>query len=84
MRGRYSEAEILAFLRAAAVGTPVIDICWNHCIRRSTFYGWKARYGALIDGESDEATPTAAAVYRLRKYRGVAPRRIAAAPAQAK
>ena len=51
MRKRFSEAQILAFLRAVAAGTPVIDVCWNHCIRRSTFYGWKARHGATIDAE---------------------------------
>ena len=65
MRNRYSEAEILAFLRAAAAGTPVIDLCWNHCIRRSTFYAWKARYGATIDNASREAMP-AGAVGRSR------------------
>ena len=52
MRKRFSEAQIHAFLRAVAAGTPVIDVCWNHCISRSTFYGWKARHGAAIDAES--------------------------------
>ncbi len=51
MRKRFSEAQIHAFLRAVAAGTPVIDVCWNHCISRSTFYGWKARHGAAIDAE---------------------------------
>ena len=51
MRKRFSETQIHAFLRAVAAGTPVIDVCWNHCISRSTFYGWKARHGAAIDAE---------------------------------
>jgi len=51
MRKRFSEAQIHAFLRAVAAGTPVIDVCWNHCISRSTFYGWKARHGAAIHAE---------------------------------
>jgi putative transposase len=51
MRKRFSEAQILAFLRAAAAGTPVIDLCWNHCISRSTFYTWKAKHGATIEAE---------------------------------
>ena len=51
MRKRFSEARILGFLREAAAGTPVMDLCWNHCISRSTFYAWKAKHGASIGAE---------------------------------
>jgi putative transposase len=51
MRSRYSERQILCFLREAAAGTPVIELCWNHCISRSTFRAWKVKYGAAIDAE---------------------------------
>lgn len=44
MRGRFSEAQILDFLRAAAAGTPVVELCWNHCFSRSTFRAWKSKY----------------------------------------
>ena len=49
MRRRFSEAEIRAILREVVAGSPVIDVCWNHCIPRSTFYAWKAKYGLGID-----------------------------------
>jgi putative transposase len=49
MRSRFSERQILGFLREAAAGTPVMDLCWNHCIRQSTFRSWKAKYAAAID-----------------------------------
>jgi hypothetical protein len=49
MRGRFSEARIRGILREAAAGTPVMDLCWNHCISRSTLRAWKAKYGAAID-----------------------------------
>jgi hypothetical protein len=26
-----------------------MDLCWNHCISRSTFRAWKAKYGAARD-----------------------------------
>ena len=51
MKTRFSERQILGFLREAAAGTPVIDVCWNHCISRSTFRAWKAKYGAAIGAE---------------------------------
>jgi putative transposase len=48
MRLRFTKAQILAFLREAEAGTPVMDLCWNHCFSRSTFRAWKAKYGDLI------------------------------------
>ena len=51
MRGRFSEAQILSFLREAAAGTSVMELCWNHCFSRSTFRAWKAKYGEAIDAE---------------------------------
>jgi putative transposase len=51
MRRRFSRDEILAFLRQAAAGTPVMDLCWNHCFSRSTFHAWKVKYGAAIQVE---------------------------------
>jgi len=49
VRRRFTEAKILSLLREAAAGTPVMDLCWNHCISRSTFRAWKAKYGAASD-----------------------------------
>jgi putative transposase len=51
MKSRFSERQILDFLRQAAAGTPVVELCWNHCISRSTFRAWKAKYGAAIGAE---------------------------------
>lgn len=46
VRRRFTRAQILGLLREAAAGTPLMDLCWNHCISRSTFRAWKAKYGA--------------------------------------
>ena len=51
-RRRFTEAQILGLLREAAAGTPVMDLCWNHCVSRSTFRAWKAKYGAASDIET--------------------------------
>jgi len=51
-RRRFTEAQILGLLREAAEGTPVMDLCWNHCVSRSTFRAWKAKYGAANDVKS--------------------------------
>jgi putative transposase len=52
MRLHFSEAQILGFLREAAAGTAVMELCWNNCFSRSTFRAWKAKYGAAIDAET--------------------------------
>ena len=49
VRRRFTEAQILGLLREAAAGTPLMDLCWNHCISASTFRAWKAKYGAAND-----------------------------------
>jgi len=41
MRTRFSTAQILGFLREAAAGTPIMEVCWNHCFSRSTFRAWR-------------------------------------------
>jgi putative transposase len=64
---RFSRDEILAFLRQAAAGTPVMDLCWNHCFSRSTFRVWKAKYGELIDTGSARLKRLEAENARLRK-----------------
>ena len=53
VRRRFTRAQILGLLREAAAGTPLMDLCWNHCISRSTFRAWKAKYGAVAsDGKN--------------------------------
>jgi putative transposase len=49
MKQRLSEAQIRGFLRDAAAGMPVMDLCWNHCFSRATFRAWQSKYGAAID-----------------------------------
>jgi putative transposase len=52
MRRRFSKAQIVGFLREAAAGTPVMDLCWNHCFSRSAFRAWKAKYGSSVRVET--------------------------------
>jgi putative transposase len=64
---RFSEAQILAFLREAAAGTPVMDLCWNHCFSRSTFRAWKAKYGEATAAETARLNQLEIENARLRR-----------------
>jgi putative transposase len=52
MRRRFSKEQIIGFLREAAAGTPVMDLCWNYCFSRSAFQTWKTKYGDSVHGEA--------------------------------
>jgi putative transposase len=67
MRGRFSEAQIVGFLREVAAGTPVVELCWTHSFSRSTFRAWKVKYGAAIDAEEGQLQDLELENARLRK-----------------
>jgi putative transposase len=72
MRGRFSEAQILGFLREVSAGTPAVELCWAHSFSRSTFRGWKAKYGVAIDAEAGRLQDLELENARLRKSLAIA------------
>ena len=44
---RYSEPQILAILRQAESGVPVVELCREHGMSDASFYKWRARYGGM-------------------------------------
>jgi hypothetical protein len=54
MKRRFTQTQILGFLREAAAGNPVMDLCWNHCFSRSTFRRWKAKHGTAINAHTGD------------------------------
>ena len=41
---RYSEPQILAILRQAEGGVPVVELCREHSMSNASFYKWRAKY----------------------------------------
>ncbi len=46
-RKRFSVEQIVAVLKQAEVGVPVVDVCRQVGITEQTFYRWKAKYMGL-------------------------------------
>jgi len=44
---RFSDSQILAILKQAEDGIPVIDLCREHGMSSATFYKWRAKYGGM-------------------------------------
>jgi putative transposase len=66
VKERFAEAQILDFLREAAAGTSVMELCWNHCFSRATFRAWKAQYGEAIAAETGQLKQLELENVRLR------------------
>ena len=46
-KSRFTDSQIMAVLKQAEVGTPVLDLCREHGISNATFYKWRAKFGGM-------------------------------------
>jgi len=46
-RKRYSEAQILGFMKEAESGIPVKELCRKHGFSDASFYNWRSKYGGM-------------------------------------
>jgi putative transposase len=47
MKKRYSEEQIIKFLREAEAGIPVKDLCRRHGFSEASFYLWRSKFGGM-------------------------------------
>lgn len=45
MKKRYSEEQIIGFLREAEAGMPVKDLCRKHGFSEASYYLWRRKFG---------------------------------------
>jgi putative transposase len=46
-KSRFTDSQIIAVLKQAEGGTPVLDLCREHGISNATFYKWRAKFGGM-------------------------------------
>jgi putative transposase len=46
-KSRFTDSQIMAILKQAEVGAPVMDLCREHGISNATFYKWRAKFGGM-------------------------------------
>jgi putative transposase len=54
-KSRFTEQQIIGFLKQAESGLPVKDVCRQGGFSEPTFYKWRAKYGGLKDLEVENA-----------------------------
>lgn len=47
MKKRYSEEQIIGFLKQAEAGMPVKELCRKHGFSEASYYTWKAKFGGM-------------------------------------
>ena len=44
---RFTEQQIIGFLKEAEAGVPVKELCRKHGFSDAAFYGWRSRFGGM-------------------------------------
>jgi putative transposase len=47
LKKRYSEGQIIGFLKQAEAGIPVKELCRQRGFSDDSFYTWRAKFGAV-------------------------------------
>ena len=47
MKQRFSEAQIIGFLREAEAGLPVKELCRRHGFSEASYYLWRSKFGGM-------------------------------------
>jgi putative transposase len=47
MKKRYTDEQIIAFLKQAEAGTPIKELCRKHRFSDASFYLWRRRFGGM-------------------------------------
>jgi putative transposase len=47
MKKRYSEEQIIKFLKEAESGVPVKELCRRHGFSEASFYAWRSKFGGM-------------------------------------
>jgi putative transposase len=51
MKKRYTEEQIIGFLREAETGVAVKDLCRRHGFSEASYYLWKSKFGGMSVSE---------------------------------
>jgi putative transposase len=64
---RFSEEQIIGFLREADAGLAVKELCRKHGFSEASYYGWKAKFGGMNVSEAQRLKSLEAENAKLKK-----------------
>lgn len=67
MKKRFTEEQIIGFLREAEAGLPVKELCRKHGFSDASYYLWKAKFGGMSVPEARRLKELETENARLKK-----------------
>ena len=67
MKKRFTEEQIIGFLKEAAAGMPVKEMCRKHGFSDAAFYKWRLKYGGLEVSDAKRLKTLEAENAKLKK-----------------
>jgi len=66
-RKRFTEQQIIGFLKESEAGMPVKDLCRKHGFSDAAFYKWRGKYGGMQVSEAKRLRELEAENAKLKK-----------------
>ena len=67
MKKRFSEEQIIGFLREADKGVPVKELCRKHGFSEASFYLWRSKFGGMEVSDAKRLKALEAENAKLKK-----------------
>ena len=67
MKKRFSEAQIIGFLRESEAGLPVKNLCRRHGFSEASYYLWRNKFGGMTVSDAKRLKELIAENTRLKK-----------------
>lgn len=67
MKKRFTEEQIIGFLKQAEAGVPVMDLCRQHGFSDASFYKWRAKFGGMDASEAKRLRELESENIKLKK-----------------
>jgi putative transposase len=67
VKRRFTEEQIIGFLKQAEAGVPVKELCRKHGFSDASYYTWRAKYGGMNVSEAKRLRELEAENAKLKK-----------------
>ena len=67
MKKRYSEEQIIGFLKEADAGVPIKELCRRHGFSEASYYLWRSKFGGMDVSDAKRLKALESENARLKK-----------------